>query len=59
MVLPADNPHLGSVPADTNLADLGYRYLIVDSYLIFYIIEVHLIYIQHVIQGASDYMHLL
>ncbi len=39
LILLADNPHLGSVPIDESLALLGYRYLVIDNYLVFYVIE--------------------
>ena len=59
MILLADNPHLGSVPHDDSLARLGYRYLVVDNYLMFYVTEGQIIYIHRVIHGARDYTQLL
>ncbi|MBU2446062.1 MAG: type II toxin-antitoxin system RelE/ParE family toxin [Bacteroidetes bacterium] len=35
----ADNPFLGRTPRDEDLIKMGYRYLIVENYLLFYIIE--------------------
>jgi toxin ParE1/3/4 len=55
----SDNPHLGSVPTDDSFAQLGYRYLVVDSYLIFYVIEEEVIYVHRIAHGARDYTQLL
>ena len=54
-----DNPHLGSVPTDDSLALLGYRYLVADNYLIFYVIEDQTIYVHRIVHGARDYTQLL
>lgn len=59
VMLLADNPQLGSVPSDDNLVHLGYRYLVVDNYLIFYVIEGQIIFIHRVVHGARDYTQLL
>lgn len=53
------NPHLGSVPTDDSLAQLGYRYLVVDNYLVFYVIEEEVIYVHRIVHGARDYSQLL
>ncbi|MBL7995484.1 type II toxin-antitoxin system RelE/ParE family toxin, partial [bacterium] len=37
----------------------GYRYLIVDNYLIFYTIEEETIFVHRIIHGARDYRRLL
>lgn len=55
----SDNSHLGSVPNEDSLAQLGYRYLVVDNYLIFYVIEAPVIYIHRIIHGARNYLQLL
>jgi len=52
------NPHLGRIPKEEDLARLGYRYLVVDNYLIFYIIEEQTIYVHRVVHGARDYLRL-
>jgi toxin ParE1/3/4 len=59
LALLADNPHLGSVPNEDSLEQLGYRYLVVDNYLIFYILESPIIYIHRIIHGARNYTRLL
>lgn len=53
------NPLLGKLPADPDLKVLGYRYLIVDNYLVFYTIEKTTILIHRIIHGARNYKVLL
>lgn len=53
------DPYLGSVPGEESLALLGYRYLVLDNYLIFYIVEGQNIYIHRIVHGARDYRYLL
>jgi toxin ParE1/3/4 len=55
----ADNPHLGAAPKEASLTSLGYRYLVLDNYLVFYIIEAQTIYIHRIVHGARDYTTLL
>jgi toxin ParE1/3/4 len=50
------NPHLGRVPSDRHLMELGYRYLIVEDYLIFYTIEDTDILVHRILHGARDYL---
>ena len=54
----AKHPHLGRIPKEEDLARLGYRYLVVDNYLIFYTIEQETIYVHRILHGAQDYLHL-
>ena len=49
------NPRLGRIPEDEQLVRQGYRYLIVDNYLIFYTFESHTIYVHRILHGARDY----
>ena len=35
----SENPLLGRIPRDEDIRNLGYRYLIVQNYIIFYTIE--------------------
>ena len=53
------NPHLGRVPNDPRLFDLGYRYLVVGNYLIFYACEGRTIYVHRIMHAARDYLGLL
>jgi len=55
----AVNPHLGRVPNDPSLIELGYRYLVVQNYLIFYGCEERTIFVHRIIHGARDYRGLL
>jgi toxin ParE1/3/4 len=52
-------PYLGKVPKDEELSRLGYRFLVVENYLIFYTIEGQTILIHRIIHGARDYLSLL
>ncbi len=46
------NPQLGRIPNEEELMRLGYRYLVVQNYLIFYIIEKQVIYVHRILHGA-------
>lgn len=52
------HPFLGRVPREEELARMGYRYLIVDDYLIFYTVEQRSIYVHRIIHGARNYSSL-
>ena len=51
----SDNPHLGRIPRDEEIRNLGYRYIIVQNYIIFYTIEEKTIVIHRILHGARDY----
>jgi plasmid stabilization system protein ParE len=53
------NPQLGRIPNDEELLRLGYRYLIVLDYLIFYKIEDTTIIVYRILHGARNYKSLL
>ena len=53
------HPFIGKIPNEEDLAGMGYRFLIVQNYLIFYIIEDHIIWVHRIIHGARDYLSLL
>lgn len=55
----SDNPHFGQIPKEEELAKLSYRFLVVENYLIFYIIERQTIYTHRILHGARDYLSLL
>jgi len=55
----SDNPNLGRIPREEEIKNLGYRYLIVQNYLIFYTIEESTIFIHRILHGARDYKSLL
>ncbi len=52
-----DYPQIGVRPKDTHLCNLGYRMLIVEKYLIFYITD-DTVKIVGIIHGAKRYAHL-
>ena len=54
----AKHPHLGRIPKEEELARLGYRYLVVQNYLIFYTIEQRTVYVHRILHGARDYLGL-
>lgn len=53
------NPNLGRIPREEEIRTLGYRYLIVQNYLIFYTIEERTIFIHRILHGARNYKALL
>jgi len=53
------NPNLGRIPREEEIRNLGYRYLIVKNYLIFYTIEEKTIFIHRILHGARNYKGLL
>ena len=52
-------PLLGKIPDEDELANMGYRFLVVQNYLIFYTIEERVIWVHRIIHGARNYMSLL
>jgi toxin ParE1/3/4 len=59
LILLASNPYLGRTPNDEELMRLGYRYLIIEDYLIFYTIEGQSVIVHRIIHGARDYSGLI
>ena len=55
----AQNPKLGVVPKDDRLRKLGYRMLIIETYLAFYVIKNRTIQVRRIIHGARQYRYLL
>lgn len=54
-----NHPRLGRVPNDEELGKLGYRFLVVEDYLIFYTVRKKEVLIHRVIHGARNYKNLL
>ena len=52
-------PLLGKIPDEGELANMGYRFLVVQNYLIFYTIEERIIWVHRIIHGARNYVSLL
>ncbi len=55
----ADHSALGRIPAEEELARLGYRYLVIDNYLVFYTVSAQTVLIHRIMHGARDYVKLL
>ena len=53
------NPFLGVTPKDERLKKLGYRILIVDKYLVFYVAKAETVQIRRIIHGARRYDFLI
>jgi len=52
-------PSLGLIPKDQRLKEMGYRMLVVDKYLVFYVVKKKFIQVRRVIHGARRYSFLL
>jgi addiction module RelE/StbE family toxin len=52
-------PKTGVIPKDDRLEFMGYRMLIVDNYLVFYVIRESKIEIRRIIHGRRKYSFLL
>jgi toxin ParE1/3/4 len=48
-------PFMGRVPDDYVMSSMGYRYLVVDDYLIFYTMEKNIILIHRFLHGARKF----
>ena len=55
----SENPKLGRIPGEEEIKNLGYRYLIVRNYIIFYTVEGKTIFIHRILHGARNYKALL
>ncbi|MBU2494043.1 MAG: type II toxin-antitoxin system RelE/ParE family toxin [Bacteroidetes bacterium] len=55
----SQNPKLGRIPRDEEIKNLGYRYIIVQNYIIFYTIEERTIFIHRILHGARNYKSIL
>ncbi len=55
----SENPFLGRVPRDIDIKSLGYRYIIVQNYILFYTIEEKIILVHRILHGARNYKSLL
>lgn len=48
------NPYLGRVPRHPKLRESGYRILIIETYLVFYIIRGHTIEIHRIVHSSRN-----
>ena len=55
----ADFPRLGNIPQDERLNTMGYRMLVIDNYLVFYVILDQTVEIRRVLHGSRRYSFLL
>ena len=53
------HPYSGQIPADHRIAQMGYRYLVIENYLFFYVVENAGVFIHRIVHGARDYKELL
>lgn len=53
------NPYLGVIPKDERLKKLGYRMLIVNKCLVFYVVKTETVQIRRIIHGSRRYSFLL
>jgi len=51
--------HLGRIPRNAKLREYGYRVLILDSYLVFYVIHEKIIQIHRVVHTSRNLDHLI
>jgi toxin ParE1/3/4 len=51
----SENPMLGRIPRDEDIKYLGYRYIIISDYIVFYTIEEKIIYIHRILHSARNY----
>lgn len=52
-------PNMGVIPKDLRLKSLNYRMLIIENYLVFYVIKDSIIEIRRIIHGKRRYSFLL
>lgn len=50
-----DFPFMGKTPQDTHLGRLKYRVVIVDNYLIFYVVRRKVVEIRRIVHGKRKY----
>ncbi len=55
----SDNPKLGRIPRDEEIRNLGYRYIIIQNYIIFYTIDEKTILVHRILHSARNYKSLL
>jgi toxin ParE1/3/4 len=48
------HPFLGRIPRDEKLRNSGYRILVIDSYLVFYVIRAKTVEIHRVVHGSRN-----
>ena len=56
LALLSKHPYMGRIPKEEDLASLGYRYLVIDRYLVFYTVEESTVLVHRILHGARDYL---
>jgi len=59
LALLSGQPLMGKTPGDAKLAGMGYRYIVVKNYLVFYTVEENDVLVHRIIHGARDYLNIL
>ena len=54
-----NNPEIDVTPKDLKLKSMGYRALVIDKYIAFYVIKDNIIQIRRIFHGARDYQFIL
>ena len=52
-------PLMGTSPKDNRLQSLGYRILVIDNYLVFYVVKNSIVEIRRILHGKRMYSFLL
>ena len=54
-------PYMGTIPRDSNLAQMNYRFLVVETFLVFYVVleESHVVEIRRILSSKQKYDALL
>jgi toxin ParE1/3/4 len=57
----ANFPYMGAVPKDSNIARMNYRYLVIETYLVFYVMieESSIVEIRRILSSKQKYDTLL
>ena len=55
----SDNPKMGRIPRDEDIRNLGYRYIIIQNYIVFYTIDERTILIHRILHSARNYKSVL
>ncbi len=51
--------NMGVIPKDLRLKSLNYRMLVIDNYLVFYVVKNHIVEIRRIIHGKRKYSFIL
>ena len=55
----ADQPGVSASPSESGLAQAGYRYIVVQDNMIFFVVEAETVLVHRIVSGASQYKGLL